>query len=146
MRQTTLKIIAWSCAVPAALFVLEFLGIFGIAYLHPVENIPYEHPVVVSRVDDEVIWLADRRRLRPLGGVDESLREAIHESREILGIELQTENEVIVYGRRERTICGLGMPFFILPLIPIDIPKWWQRELRRRVLMETPEPLPPESP
>jgi|GEM_PF-3706012 len=125
IRRLTVRGLLWLLS----LMVLKALGVFGIDYLHPVDNIPFENPVTVVQVDDTTVTLNDGRRLRPPEGVDEDWLRRIQESKSILGLEVLADGTVRVYGRRLRTICGLGRPMLVLPIIPVNVPRYQRTEL-----------------
>lgn len=110
-------------------FLLSFLGIFGIHYLHAIENDPFPMAVEVTSILGDQITLRDGRVLKFTIELDSSVQEAIQKNGGRIGLEIDEDSVATLYGRRERTICGVGMPLIIIPLIPIDVPRYERKSI-----------------
>jgi hypothetical protein len=105
-------------------FLLELLGIFGIHYLHAVENDPFSAAVEVTSIGEDRLELRDGRVLKFPHALDSDVSNAIHENDGRIGLEIDEDGVARLYGRRQRTICGTGMPMIIVPLIPLNVPRY----------------------
>jgi len=103
---------------------LHLLGLAGIFYVRPVENDPYKNGVAVTEVNADHLTFSDGRVFRPIGGLSERSRKIIQESASRVDIEIDDTNLVTIYGRQRVFVCGFGMPMIVLPIIPINVPKY----------------------
>lgn len=106
--------------------LLNVFGIVGINYLRVVDNDPFPVAVQISTMDSDHIQLADGRVITDFGGLSPEDRDRIKDSGGRVGLKFESAAKVSVmlYARRPRTICRIGMPIFIVPLIPIDVPRY----------------------
>lgn len=121
--------------VGGTFFALQCFGIFGISYLRPVDNVPFENAATVVDINERSLTLDDGRQIQFRGPVDDVLRASVEESQNLVGIGEETDGRFTLYGRRHRTICGLGLPMFTLRLIPINVPRYQRCELMWGCLM-----------
>lgn len=124
MRTRIIQYEARAIGATFIVLVLQVFGLVGIFYLRPVENDPYMNSVDVSEINDDHLVLADGRVVRVYGSVNERSRKAIHDSASRVDIEVDETNLVAVYGKQQIFRCGLGMPMIVLPIIPINAPKY----------------------
>jgi hypothetical protein len=129
-RKRIVKAAARALGAAVILLVLHVFGVFGVFYLRYIENDPYKNGTEVTQIADDRVTFADGRVLKPIGGFSERTRDIIRESNSRIDVEIDDTNLVSIYGRDRVFVCGLGMPAIVLPIIPIDVPKY------RRTLLE----------
>ncbi len=109
--------------------VLNVFGIVGISYLRVLDNDPFPVAVHVKAMDNDHIELADGRVITEFGGLSSDDQDRINDSGGRIGCDIDSSGVASVYTRGHRTICGTGMPIFIIPLVPIDVRRYDRRLL-----------------
>lgn len=111
------------CGAIIVLILLLTPGI-GFRYLAPQENQPLTNPVRVTSISTNSMYLADGRVVSiSTAGLERDFAEGN------LFVEIQkTENDVLVFVKQRRFVCGTGRPDIVIPLIAERFPKY-RREL-----------------
>ncbi len=109
------------------LIMLNLFGVFGFRYFQPVENDPLVHPANVVNLTRERMTLDDSRVIRVESGMDFDTQRQIEQSGLRVDVEILSGQSAMVYYKQQRLICGLGMPIFTIPLIPMRVKKYERR-------------------
>jgi hypothetical protein len=102
--------------------LLMMFNIVGITYIRWRENDPLQDAIGSVRVDQETLQLADGRQLKDL-----FLREETFDRSDKM-VELQAESYgngfVEIYAKQRTFVCGLGMPLVVIPIVPVEMPRY----------------------
>ena len=127
------------------LLMLNLFGLFGFRYFQPVENDPFLHPANVVNLTRDRMTLDDARVIRVVSGIDFDTQRQIEKSGLQVDVEIMNGQTAMVYLKQQRLICGLGMPIFTIPLIPMRVKKY-ERRLAFIGELETQTPQPVDTP
>lgn len=128
--KAVLQITSGVILIAVALLALEAVGLFGIHDIRIVNNNPFSNPATVLRIDPYQIAFADGRILKLDFPLDSEYRALIEASNNTVGLDPTPESQLVMLCvRREQTICQLGRPIFVLPLILHDRPKYAKKTI-----------------
>lgn len=122
------KIITFVLTVTLSGAVLYYFNFIGFHYVRFVENVVLNSPVSVAGVSQQRILLADGRVIAFTEIDHSSLQKIIRNSGDIVEIKPLSSDDVAIYVQKKNFYCETWAPEVIIPIIPVDRPKYSSRE------------------
>ncbi|WP_254512963.1 hypothetical protein [Anatilimnocola floriformis] len=120
------KTVKYAGGALVLLVALQFLNIVGFTYIRRVDNQPLKNPIRVIRNSNDELELADGRVV--VNYWDGQRLAEVMKRTGLNDVEIESSDlghdKVDVYVRDHQFICGIGGPIFIIPLIPLNAPRY----------------------